>query len=157
MRSIGIRAAPKQVAYSILKIDEDEIRVVEIAHVSVPQALIIPDQLRYLRTAFLDIIAEYDVKRAGLRLAEGVSSNKDPFRIGIEAVLQELLSSSSVERYFCGRINSIAALIEGISTQDMKPLISGEKRFREMDTWGEMKPEQRESFLTAYAALALGR
>ena len=157
MISIGIRAAPKQVTYAILEAVGDEVRVLDISHVAVPQALKTPDQLRYLRTAFLDIIGEYNVGRAGLRLAEGVSTNQDPFRIGIEAVLQELLSSSSVERYFCGRINSIAALVDGVSTTDMKPLISGEMSFREMDTWGEMKPEERESFLTAYAALSLGR
>lgn len=157
MRAIGIRAAPKQVTYAVLEEDGEEIRIVDLNQVVVPQALWTPDRFRYLRTTFLDIIEEYSVVRAGLRLAEAMSANQDPFRIGVEAVLQELLSSSPVEQYFCGRINSIAALIDGVRTTDMKPLIKGEQTFRDMQTWQEMSPEQRESFLSALASLALGR
>lgn len=156
MHAIGIRAAPTQVHYTILRDGPTEAAVVDVARVVVPAALDVPRQFRHIRTTFLDILNEYNVTRAGIRLAEASARNQDTFRIGLEAVLQEMLDSSPVERYHCLRLNSMAARV-GVPLADMKPLIDGATKYPGVERWGEMKPVERESLLAAAAALRGGR
>lgn len=156
IRAIGVRVAPKQITYAIVdRVTTGEFNVVDVSYIVVPPALHTPDQLRHVRTTFLEIVSEYGVRVAGLRLAETSSKNTDSFRIGLEAVLQESMASSPISQYFAGGLSSIARYLPGVALKDMKPLIEGDARFAISADWTVYQSEQRESLLAACAALSL--
>lgn len=119
----------------------------------VPEALRRSDQLRFVRQAIADTIAEYEAVAAGIRLAESVAKSFSAPRLHLEGVIQELLASSTVKQHFCGPIATIARLL-GEPRQVVKEHIDG-LSFRSIEGWSQMKPEQRESILVAVAAQSL--
>lgn len=156
MRSIGLRATPSKVFYTILEREDGALEVLTTSHVVIPDALEIPDRLRFLRTTLLDIMDEYQVRRAGIRLMEFTARRVPWFRVQIEGVIQELLASSPVERYFHGPIATIASLLGEADRRRIKTYVDGEEVFMGLNGWAELSQEERESVITAVAALAEG-
>jgi len=149
MRVIGIRAKPYVVTFAIYESESNEI--INIESICVPKALQRPDALKYIRSNILDVLNEYDVKRAGLRITESNSQHLNIHRIEIEGVIQECFASSSLESYYCGQISSISARI-GIARNKFKPLVDGNETYENVEKWGELTREEREAVLAALGA-----
>lgn len=157
MKAIGIRASNTYVCFSVVeKTDDKMFEVINIEHLKIPNALDFPQQLKYLRNVILDILREYSIKRAGIRVVEGNSDNKSMKRMQIEGVIQEAFASSLVQAYFIGRSNSIIAR--------MRPLLDAKKEFKNfiktnstcefISNWRECSNnDKKESTLVGVAAL----
>jgi hypothetical protein len=159
MNAIGIRVSPKKVFYAVVKSEKEEMEIVNSSNIVVPKALETPGQLAYVRKSFLDIIEEYSITRAGIRLAEPAArtrgtKNGDIFRYNLEGVVQELIDSSTVEKYFCGPIATLASLLDE-KPNGVKQYLDGDMVFAEIEDWGEYKKEEKESILSAFAAIYL--
>ena len=117
-------------------------------------SLKLPEKLKYIRTTFLDIIFEFGAVKAGIKITESFALSKDDSRICFEAVIQELLASSSVEKYFVGQIANISAKLE-FPRDKFKKYVSGELNFEEVESWSNFNKEQKESILVGLASLSL--
>jgi hypothetical protein len=155
MRAIGIRVSPKTIYYSIVEENENEIDIIDESKIVVPISLNIPDKLRFIRTTFLDIISEYGIVRAGIKVIEPSSQTRDIFRLNVEGVIQELLSSSTVEKYFCGQISNMSRLLGLDARADFKKYVSGEIEYDGIENWCRKKSEERESLFVALSSLNL--
>ena len=154
-RSIGLRATPDRIWISVIEASEQkQLEVLVSTSLPVPAALAPPDQLRFVRQAVVDTIAEYDVALAGIRLAEPIARSVDASRLHIEGVLQELLASSTVESYFYGSIATMARLLREEDRRVIKQYIDGFP-FGQIPGWPNLAPSQRESILVAVAAHSL--
>ncbi|MEX2375587.1 MAG: hypothetical protein WD942_08400 [Dehalococcoidia bacterium] len=153
IRAIGIRVSPREVYYAVVEGSESP-EILTVASVAVPPALRLPEQLHFIRTTVLDIMAEYKVRRAAIRLTEPTAKSTSVERLNLEGVLQELLSSSDVERYFAGAIATIAARIGEPDRSRVKEYFEG-RMFLGFERWTEYCREQRESIVTAVAAARL--
>ena len=129
MVTIGIRAAPKTVTFAIY--DSDIRRIINLEEIRIPAAFTVPDGLKYLRSNLLDVLREFEVERAGIRLTEAVASTNIE-RVQIEGVIQE------------------AAKL-GVKTTAVKPLVDGDENYA-IEGWGQMSKEGREAVLTAVGA-----
>lgn len=154
LRAIGVRVSPKRVYYAIVTRTDEFCELLTASSLLVPPALQPPDQLRFVRTTLLDIMAEYTVARAGIRISEYTAQRISIERINIEGVVQELLSSSGVAAYFAGRIANIAPLIGEPDRARIKRYFEGEQ-FMNVTPWGSYPSEAREAIVTAVAALGL--
>lgn len=153
MVSIGFRVSPTRVTYALVRGSPGAgFTLVNASAVFIPPALETPRQLQFVRTTLLDIMDEYGVTRAGLRLAEGLAQRRNPFRLNLEGVVQELLASSSAERFVAGPIATIAALLGYRDRTAIKRLVSGEQSPAYAMQWGTLTPEEREAVLMAVAA-----
>lgn len=154
MRAIGFRVAPKTVTYAVVEGTADEAAVIVVDEVPVPSALWPPNQLHFVRTVLLDVMEEYGVERAGLRLAEGVATPV-PARLYLEGVLQELLASSGVTWYFAGNKARIAKFLGFGSDQPrLSAMIDGDTAPAwDESRWASYGKEEREAILAAWAAL----
>ncbi|MBF4281105.1 hypothetical protein EAY27_28930, partial [Vibrio anguillarum] len=107
---------------------------------------------KYLRITILDIIREYEVQKAGIRLSElHPSAKPNVTRIQFEGIIQEAFASSSLQSYFRGTIVTIASLLERRS-REIKPLIDGTQTIEHLDEWADYSKEERESILAAMGA-----
>lgn len=158
MITIGIRATPKKIFYSIVDgNDIDDFNIISNDALVVPVALDVPRSLAYIRTNFLSILNEYNVEFAGIRVLEGNSPTKDMFRINLEGVLQEMLAYSGVKRYYLGRLATFGMHLGHNSTL-IKEFIDKKNEIIDIPSWNAIKDkEQRESLITAIAALAVGK
>lgn len=68
MRTIGIRAAPKAVTFVVFDADADA--VLNVEDIRIPIAFHTPEALKYVRNNLLDILREYGIERAGIRVTE---------------------------------------------------------------------------------------
>jgi hypothetical protein len=152
-RAIGIRVAPREVHYAVVEGSED-LQILSVASVVVPPALQLPEQLHFVRTTILDIMAEYDVRRAGIRLTEPNAKSTSVERLNLEGVIQELLSSSHVQAYFAGPIATIAARLGEAERTRIKEYFDGEP-FLGLQGWSDYSREERECVVTAVAAAHL--
>lgn len=154
MTSLGIRVTPREVYYAITRMKEGSAVLLVCDVVKVPTALDVPEQLKFLRDTFLDIIYENEVKNACIRVVETNAQSYDYHRLYIEGVLQEMIASSSIERYYLGRIAKMSNLL-GINRIEFAPLLASDSCpfFAE---WGEIKnKDKREAMLASYSALSL--
>jgi hypothetical protein len=131
------------------------VEILDINAVKVPFSFSWPEKLKYIRRTFLDIIDEYNITKAGIRLTESFSQNANNVRIVIEGVIQELFASSSIEKYFAGGIVTISSKLHIPNDGTFKKLIEGKAVFKDIDNWNEFNKEQKESILTCFAALSL--
>lgn len=69
MNILGIRVSPKKIFFSVFNSIENQFKNVETIHI--PQALIMPEQLKYVRNTILDLLREYHVQKAGIKITEG--------------------------------------------------------------------------------------
>ncbi|MGN7298105.1 hypothetical protein [Ferdinandcohnia sp. SAFN-114] len=120
----------------------------------IPVALDIPSALTFIRTTLISIIAEYDITIGGIRIIEGNSKTKDTFRMNIEGVVQEMFANSTVDKYYCGTISSLAKLLGKKQTEITVSLSSKEPLSGfEVEGWNKFKKEEKEGILFSLAAL----
>ncbi|PUZ27350.1 hypothetical protein GA0116948_103388 [Chitinophaga costaii] len=156
MKTIGFRATASKVFYSIVDDNSisDNYRLVAVECIIVPFALNFPEQLNFLGITIKDIIREYGVEQAGIRTIEATSKNKDIKRISFEAVIQELISSSSVKKYLASDISGIHAKL-GIKKDAYKPLIKEKGATHSGIKLAEYNAEERDAILVAIASFKL--
>ncbi len=148
MITIGIRAAPKVVTFAIY--DSDAGAVINVEKIKIPAALPTPAALKYVRSTLLDVLREYKVERAGVRVTEPNAQSTSIDRIQIEGVIQEAFASSDLQSYYVGQIASISKRL-GIDRQKFKPLVDGEED-PGVENWNGMSREEREAILCAIGA-----
>lgn len=148
MITIGIRAAPRSVTFAVY--DAAERRVLNVEDIKIPAAFAVPDGLKYLRSNILDVLREYGVEMAGVRVTEP-TADPNVERVQIEGVVQEAFASSSLKGYYVGQISSISARI-GIERKQFKPMVDGAED-PGVESWEAMTKEQREAILCAMGAV----
>lgn len=155
MTSIGIRASNNEIYYTVLqKTDEDVYSITSLSYLMIPVSLSFPEKLNFIRKTFKDIIFEFSVNRAGIRIAESVAQSISIERISYEAILQEVLSSSSIEKYITGQISNISSRL-GIQRDNFKKIISGEITHDIFDPEKKYNQNEKEAILVGLAALNL--
>jgi hypothetical protein len=153
MNILGIRVEPKKTTFVVIEANQEVFRVINNEVIKVPAALDFPEKLKYIRNCVLDILREYSVNIAGIRVTEGNSQNMDITRLQIEGVIQEAFSSSDVEQYFTGRKTSISARLS-INTDDFDEIVKGKKVYEILDDWQLLSNQySREAGLVAMGAL----
>ncbi|KRF01669.1 hypothetical protein ASG89_25225 [Paenibacillus sp. Soil766] len=151
--AIGLRVAPKVIYYSIVRsLSDDSYEVIVIDKIKIPEALDDPRKLSYLRTTLLSIIMEFEINKAGVRIAEGTAQSVSNFRIYLEGVIQELFANSSVEKYFLATKTKLARCLNQ-TNQTITDYIEGKNDFLGIPDIGKSHSEKRESILTAIASL----
>lgn len=152
MNLLGIIVEPKKCTFIIISYN-DSYEVLNKEEIKVPLSLTFPEQLKYIRNCILDILREYEIEFAGIRLTEGISQNVDLTRVQIEGVIQESFSSSNLKSYFTGRKNSISSKLN-ISMDDFKEYVNGTKEYP-IGNWNVLSNKmQREAALVSVGALA---
>ena len=146
---MGIRAKPSDVTFAI--IDTERRHIVNVEVIRIPKALDGPDALKYIRNNVLDVLREYGVRRAGIRITEPNAQHKYIRRIEIEGVIQESFASSSLEKFYCGQISSISSRI-GLERAHFKPIVDGDREFPDIDNWADLTKAAREAVLVALGA-----
>lgn len=148
MISIGIRASPTKITFVVY--DKEEDAVINVESLRIPVAFDTPDALKYVRSNLLDILREYEVVYAGVRVTEPNAQHMNIARIQLEGVIQEAFASSTVKSYYVGQISSISARI-GIPRTDFKLYIDGTKTWA-VDGWDALDADAREAMLCALGA-----
>jgi len=149
MNSLGIRAKPSEFAFAVY--DSEANALVNVEIVKIPKALEAPDALKYVRNTILDILREYKIEAAGIRITESNSQHLNIRRIEIEGVIQEAFASSTLASYYVGQISSISAKV-GIARANFKRYIDGEIDLDLVENWDQFGPEEREAVLAAMGA-----
>lgn len=149
MNTIGIRVSPTAIVFAVFDSTNNIVKNVE--SLNVPSALDVPETLKYIRNQILDIIREYEVVKAGIRVTEASSQNLSIRRIEIEGVIQETFASSFLEKFFTGQISTIAAKL-GIPRADFKRYVDGEIPYPNIENWTTFNKEKKEAVLTAIGA-----
>jgi hypothetical protein len=149
MITIGIRAAPTTVTFAVY--DGDARLVLNVEEIKIPAALSTPDRLKYLRSNLLDVLREYKVVNAGVRITEPNAQSPSIERVQIEGVIQEAFASSDLAAYYVGQISSISKRL-GIERQQFKPLVDGKEDYG-VEDWNLMNKDQREAILCAVGAV----
>lgn len=150
MNAIGIRVSPRAVTYVIY--DSVAHEIVSIDSIGVPKALTAPEGLKYVRNTILDVIREYGVEKAGIRITESNAQRPSHERIQLEGVIQEAFASSTVSDYYCGQISVISARL-GIPRGDFKKYISNEMVFESVEDWATHGSDEKEAIFTAIGAM----
>ena len=145
--------SPSKVTFAIVQGTPSQgFTLLNASAVFIPPALETPRKLQFIRTTLLDVMDEYAVTRAGLRLAEGTAQQRNPFRLNLEGVVQELLASSNVERFVSGPIATIASLLGQRDRKVIKALITGEASPAYAMDWASLSVDEREAVLMAVSA-----
>lgn len=150
--SIGLRANPNEITYCVIKEEENEFEIRLLDRIINPRSLEVPEQLKFLRSTLSDIINENDVEYACIRITESNAQRINIPRIYMEGVVQELIASSTIKKYYVGQISSISAYL-GINRAEFKPYVNGENSFLEIERWSDFSKEERESLMAAISAL----
>ncbi|XLZ68735.1 hypothetical protein ABT364_19600 [Massilia sp. SR12] len=130
--------------------DSGNNEIINVEDILIPKAFAVPEALKYVRNNFLDVLREFEIKRAGIRVTESNSQTLNIGRIQLEGVIQEAFASSTLDYYYIGQIASISARI-GIDRADFKLYVDGSKTWH-VDNWDGLKPVQREAVLCAIGA-----
>lgn len=146
---LGLRASPTEVTFTIF--DEESNSIITIDQIKVPKVLESPEALKHIRFNILDIIREYSITDAGIRITESSSQQLSIERIQIEGVIQEAFASSALKSYYTGQVSSISKRI-GIDRKTFKPFIDGEQNFDDVEGWEKLSKNERESVLCALGA-----
>lgn len=149
MNTLGIRAKPNAITIAVY--DADNSQLLNVEDIKIPNALSVPESLKYVRNNVLDVLREYSIRRAALRIIESNSQTIAIHRVEIEGVVQEAFASSMLESYFCGQISSLSARL-GIERKKFKKYVDGELIFDTIEEWAELTKEQREAVLAAIGA-----
>lgn len=153
-KSIGIRVIPSTVYFSVVSYENEELEITLVDKINNPKALSIPEQLKFLRNTLCDIINEFGITNACIRITESNAQSVNITRIYIEGVIQELFASSTIVKYYVGQISSISANL-GIERATFKPFAEGKESFMELENWKSFSLEQRESLMSAISALKI--
>lgn len=150
MNTLGIRVKPNLVIIAIY--DSEKNLIVNVENIKIPKALPVPEALKYIRNNVLDVLREFKISNAGLRVAESNSKTLSIHRIEIEGVIQEAFASSMLSAYFCGQISTIAAKLK-IPRADFKRYVDGEQNFERVENWCDHTKDEKEAILTALGAV----
>lgn len=150
MNSLGIRVKSCSVVIAIYNTESNSI--VNVEDIKIPKALATPESLKYVRNSILDVLREFDIVNAGLRIVESTSQTLNIRRIETEGVIQEAFASSMLSAYYCGQISTITARLK-ISRSDFKLYVEGKKEFENVENWNNHNKEEREAILTALGAV----
>jgi len=160
MIGIGIRVySNSNVFYTIIEENGGSFNYLSISNIIIPLALNEPERLNYLRNTLIDIISEYNVNKALIRVRESVQ-NVDKYaiqRFYIEGVILETLASSTVEKYKLGKIASITSLLN-IHSKVFKQYLDGTIPFTLLPTslqWNDFSKEEKETIISSHASLNL--
>ena len=148
MQTIGIRCTPNEVIFAVY--DSEERVIVNNERIKIPAAMEVPTALKFIRSNLLDVLREYDIQRAGIRITEPNARTINIPRVQIEGVIQEAFASSGVEKYYVGQISSISARLK-IPRTDFKKYINGELDY-EVEGWEDLSENEREALLCAIGA-----
>mgnify|MGYP005993242177 CR=1 FL=1 len=96
MKTIGMRVSPSEVTFSIF--DTVENSIINIEEILIPNALTVPERLKYIRCNILDVLREYEVKKAGIRLSEPSAKN-DLDRQSIKPLVKGDVNHDDVENW----------------------------------------------------------
>jgi hypothetical protein len=147
MRILGVRAAPKVASFVVYCTQEQSLKCVDV--INIPLTLDMPEKLKYVRNNILDILREYSVDTASIRVTESNSQNLNIERLYIEAVIQEAFSSSNVKRFYTIRKNGICSMLN-IQSEEFKKIIKGELPIKGVST-SEFDENTNEALLAALA------
>ncbi|MGF1761572.1 hypothetical protein L4D76_27445 [Photobacterium sagamiensis] len=154
MKILGIRVEPKKSTFVVIECEGDIFTIINNECIKVPAALDFPEKLKYVRSCVLDILREYSINIAGIRIAEGNSQNLDVTRLHIEGVIQEAFASSNIDKYFTGRKTSIASRLN-MKPKQLDEIIKGNEDYELLNDWELLKNNNaREAALVAMGALA---
>ena len=148
MSSLGIRATTTAVFIAVYCNKNSAILNVE--QIKIPKALSTPIALKFIRSSVLDIMREYKIKAACIRVTEAIGSLYIS-RIQIEGVIQEAFASSDLEKYCVGNIASISKL-NNFKRDRFKPMVQDGFNDLNIDNWENHKKEEREAILAAIGA-----
>lgn len=148
MRILGVRAAPKEVSFVVYCNEKNELLCVDV--VKTPMTLDTPEQLKYIRNNILDILREFSIEKAAIRVSEASSRNLDIDRLYIEAVIQEAFSSSNLSSYRVIRKSGICSKL-GIKIDEYADLLKGGNEFNGFNL-SEYKANTIEAILSAFSA-----
>lgn len=148
MRTVGIRVAPKVVTFVVF--DKTKKSILNIEGIKIPAALEVPEALKFVRSSVLDILREYEISHAGIRVTESNAQTTSIVRIQIEGVILEAFASSQLRSYYVGQISSISSRI-GIQRSRFKEIVDGANDLN-IEDWETMKKEAREATLCAMGA-----
>lgn len=160
MIGIGLRVySNKKIFYTIIEETDESYNFLSVDYINVPLAMNEPERLNYIRNTIIDIIAEYDINNALVRVKESLYNvrKKDVERFYIEGVLLESLAGSTISKYKLGQIATITMLIN-IERKNFKKLAFNELEFKEIPDsldWSAISIEERESILACHASLKL--
>jgi hypothetical protein len=153
MRSLGIRVTAKAIHFAIVEKNENRFSIINVELIKVPQALDFPSRLKYIRNTVLDILQEYSIPFAGIRVVESNSKNISFERLQIEGVIQEAFASSCITSYFTGQMQSISRNIS-ITTETYKEITTNrDSTFPILESWELCKDkDHKEAALVALGA-----
>lgn len=146
---IGVRASPTEVIYCVF--DSNKNVIINIGKINIPKSLGVPEQLKHIRLNLLDVLREYEVLEAGIRILEPTAQGVSIERVQIEGVIQEAFASSNVKSYYVGQISSISSRV-GIDRTQFKPLVEGETSLDGFENWNDLSKTEREAALCAIGA-----
>ncbi|WP_287828341.1 hypothetical protein [Bacteroides sp.] len=160
-KTIGFRATPDRVYYAVIEFDADNMTILSVDTINVPKSLEEPEQLKTLRSIALDIINENNISKCCIKFIEGnakLNTSMIP-RIRIEGVLQELVASSTIQKYKNVKFSQIAGLLH-CSSSSIAPFINDAISINECNLNSDFilefnKVEEREAVITAIAAFYL--
>lgn len=107
MNVLGLRASPKEVTFCVFNTEFNE--VINVEEIKIPNALETPEKLKYVRATILDVLREFKIVAAGIRLTEFNAKSPNFERIQIEGVLQESFASSTLSFYYQGALGTICS------------------------------------------------
>lgn len=162
MIGIGIRVYSNSKVYYCLieKLSDGTINYLDVSHLNVPLSINRPESLNFIRNTILDILTEYGVTKAVIRIAEfgGTLNSIAIERYYLEGVIQESLASSNVQNFIAGQISEISK-VGRFAMTDFKKFANAEKDFTKIPSsknWkSDFSLEERETILTANASLNL--
>ncbi|MFC1023966.1 hypothetical protein ACFGZH_05405 [Pasteurella multocida] len=149
MNILGIRVSPKNIYFSIFNSNEQEFKNIE--KIIVPQALIIPEQLKYIRNTILDLLREYHIEKAGIKITEGNAQSISIERLYIEGVIQETFASSQIVSYKTLMLSGIASRLK-TNSKELKKYIENKPNNTGIEmNISEFNKEEIEAMLVAVA------
>lgn len=148
MSSLGIRATTNAVFIAVYC--NKSLTILNVEQIKIPKALSTPLALKFIRSSILDIMREYQIKSACIRVTEAIGTLYIS-RIQIEGVIQEAFASSDLEKYCVGNIASISKL-NGFKRDRFKPMVQDGANDLNIENWESHKKEEREAILAAIGA-----
>ncbi|MGL1114612.1 hypothetical protein [Vibrio vulnificus] len=149
MNVLGLRASPKEVTFCVYNTEYDEI--VNVEEIKIPNALETPEKLKYVRATILDVLREFNIVAAGLRLTEFNARSPSFERIQVEGVIQESFASSTLQSYYQGALVTIASKLGDDKTR-LSNLIKTASDYERVPDWDKFSEKEREAILTAIGA-----
>lgn len=154
MKVIGFRASPTEIYYSLIEVSTESFMLLTVERIQIPVSLNFPEKLNYIRKTVKDIIMEFDVSKAGIRITESSSKNLNIERVSFEAILQEVLSCSHIKKYFVGQISNISSKLD-IVRSDFKRYIEEKKISYNHIVLNTYNKAEREAILVGIACIKL--